>query len=452
MTTEGCKLIWVDRLLVKFKTALKIFGAIWFLCNSPMAHAATSIEAYSDSAGPMVYAIEVTGNRLTSEVFIRREMRLKPGVRVTSQLLEEDRLQLLSLGLFNRVKIEVRAERDRAVVWVEVSEPFYLYLIPSLRVDTGKPKHKTLGMLIYHRNFRGYGEHLGGSFWVGSTRGLSLFHRDPWFSWGGKFGLGQRVYYAEDEAEDSIGNSVRRTFRGGVLDCRIRTGRRSWVDIETEWMSLTSPTQTYTMTPGDRDRVLILRNLWTVDHRDYWYYPTRGYYINIAVMGNRVVDLPHNFYQERLDFRRYRSFKHFIIAGRLWGTVAQESLPPYYSLATSRSLVRAGKSYESRNGAIGVANLEIRFNLRKKRYYSFPWVPIFNRYLENLQFSIEGVVLADRGVGMDQQWKLVRDLDAFGAGLQFQVPFLETVHILAGWSSHSNLDHPSISIGEGVTF
>ena len=82
---------------------------------------------------PVVYAIKVEGNNVTSDKLILREMMLRPGIVATQELIKRDRLRLESLGLFNRVLVSLVEDEGRAVVLVTVTEPFYIYLFPRLR-------------------------------------------------------------------------------------------------------------------------------------------------------------------------------------------------------------------------------------------------------------------------------------------------------------------------------
>ena len=47
---------------------------------------------------------------------------------------------------------------------------------------------------------------------------------------------------------------------------------------------------------------------------------------------------------------------------------------------------------------------------------------------------------------------LLPDEELFGFGLQFQLPYVETVHVLSGWSPDYNISMPFLRTGVGVTF
>ena len=418
----------------------------------PNALAETGGSSDSDTtSAPVIYAVTVTGNRLTAESFIIREMRLKPGMRATIKALERDRAHLRSLGLFNRVEFKVSSDRGRAVVKVEVSEPFYLYPILILNVDPKEPSHRTYGLQLYHNNFRGLGARLGGAVWSGATRGFTIFHNDPWFSFG-SFGLDAQLHYNEGEIRDTNDSLMERKLFSVSATHRQRLGLQSWIDVGASWINIDASRDSYTFTPGSRDRVAGVSLALLTDHRDYQYYPTRGILFRAAGEANSAVDVPHYFYRETIEFRRFRSLHNLIFAWRAVGRFAQQQLPEYYYLSMDRNLIRAGEGYDFSRGGLGAASLEMRFNLRRMRFYSFPWVPLLARYCENLKFSVEGVLFGDAGVVFDYRDGVTERFRAAGCGVQLQVPFLETIHILAGWTPRDRLAEPSLTAGVGVTY
>ncbi len=89
--------------------------------------AIAAIDTARSQNGPIIYAIEVTGNRATSSKLILRQMKIKPGMIASPKALEKDRLNIESLGLFNRVEMQLDEDEGRAVVQVRVTEPFYIY-------------------------------------------------------------------------------------------------------------------------------------------------------------------------------------------------------------------------------------------------------------------------------------------------------------------------------------
>jgi hypothetical protein len=86
------------------------------------------------------------------------------------------------------------------------------------------------------------------------------------------------------------------------------------------------------------------------------------------------------------------------------------------------------------------------------RYYSINGIPYLSKYLQDMKFSIEGLAFNDIGLGFDYHDFIEKAFNAVGIGIQFQVPYLETIHVTAGWTIGTRLNEPDISGGLGVTF
>lgn len=415
---------------------------------------AADAENIEPPANPTVYAIEIIGNKVTSENLILREMSLKVGVTITKELLEKDRLRLSSLGIFNRVEISFSADKGRAVVLVEVSEPFYIYLFPIARYDISRPEKAIWGIGGYHRNFRGRAARLSISGWSGFNKGVYVSHYDPWYSLGGGFSLSWLGYYADTELRGSSGENYRRElYRFGVT-ARRRMLDISYIGIGLYWEERSSVADFYTLSETSRDRLLISNITFEANNRNYIYYPTAGYLVRLTLEGNRMIDIKHVFYRERVDLRKYQRLGNFIIAGRIWAESSQRDLPYYRLISLSRTNIRADGNFGVGGWMAIASNLECRFNLISKRYFSLSKVPIAGQYLYNMQFSTEGLFFIDAGLSRYKRDN--KDIDqeiwAWGCGLQFQLPYVETIHTLMSWRSENKLSNPSYLARVGVTF
>ncbi|HHE46228.1 MAG TPA: hypothetical protein ENL08_00820 [Bacteroidetes bacterium] len=401
---------------------------------------------------PIIYAVEIIGNRVTSDKLILREMKLKPGMTATPKALEKDRLNIESLGLFNRVVVELAEDEGRAVVQVTVTEPFYIYPFLTGRYDVNRPERAVLGVGIYHCNFNGLGRRFKASVWSGYARGFYIDHDDAWFSIGGGYGLDGRIYYNDDVVKDPYDKEVRRRSSGIGLTVKRRLGRRHSLGFNLGWEVISSSSDYYTLTPGGRDRVLSLAIIYADDKRDYRYYPTSGYYITLNAEASRLVDFNRYFYREMAEVRGYVPFDPLILALRGWGEFGQHTLPYYRWLAVGRDLVRAGDGFSNPKGMVLGGSLELRFRLVKPFYLSFDKVPVAGPYLRGLKFSLEGVVFGDRGFYASHRSGFRNDFRAWGFGVQAQLPYIKTAHLLVGWTPDLELNRPSITVKNGVTF
>ncbi len=402
---------------------------------------------------PVIYAIEIIGNQVTSKDFILREMELTPGMIITPKLVEDDRLRLESLGLFNRVDIKTVSDNGRAVLVVTVTEPWYVYLFPVVRWDPSEPDKKLIGAGIYHRNFRGFGEQVGVYGWGGYEEGIFIVHEDPWFRFGGKYGVDGRLSWRDQELVEDNGDVHRLETHSAEVTVRRRVNRTARIELGVGWEERISEVDYYTLSPGEDDQLIVLQSRFRNDMRDYRYYPSNGYLFQTILEGNYLIDCERTFFRENIELRKYLSLGSFIVAGKLSTTFSQKKMPYYRQIILTKSQIRTDFEIDDFGDMATVANLELRFNLLGLRYYSFDKIPIAGRYLRNLKFSIEGVMFADRGFGRHNDGVLVQhDLWAYGCGLQFQLPYVNIAHVLLGWRPDDSLNSPTLMLRDGVTF
>ncbi len=403
---------------------------------------------------PEIYAIEVVGNKATSTDFILHEMHVRPGMKVTPEMLEADRLHLASMGLFNRVQVKLAADEGRAVVLVIVNEPFFIYPFPILEYDFDDPNRTVYGFGLVHRNIRGWGERGMIAGWIGYNKGFSLSHSDPWFKIKGRYSFSWHLRYSDSDLKTHEGLYERRyRFQVGTV-LRRRLARRSYIGLGVDWDINRSLVDYYTLSNGNSDRLIVPRLYYENDKRDYKYYPTRGFLVYLVTEGNYLLEKEHVFFREAVDLRSYMTAGGLILANRLWIEYSQGELPYYRRLTLSRSQVRAGTDYGSGGWFTASVNLEARFNIIPVHYYSFGMIPIAGQYLLNMPFSVEGVVFADRGYARFEMNELdvKSDIWAWGCGFQFQLPYIETAHVLVGWRPDQPFNKPSFTSKVGVTF
>lgn len=404
------------------------------------------------AGGPRATRIEVVGNEVTSADLILREMEIKSGMVVTPEALEVDRLRILSLGLFNNVEITPLPEGSGVALRVQVNERFYLYPYPILRYDPSLPQRRVYGVSLNDDNFQGIGDRLSAAWWDGYENGVYLQQLDPWFSIGGKYGYNLLLYTNRVTKHLSNGAAYRNRQDLFALDISRRLDRGRSMTLRSSWEERWSPLDYFTLTPGLHDQLFGLRLYYQSEQRDYRYYATRGYYFLMILGGNWVVAEQHFFSLQRFELDVYRKWLGIIWAGRAGGFFSQKELPAYYQNELSQREVRSREPLGVPGRRHISGSLEARFNIVPMQRISLPSIPIIGHYLIKMKFSTEGVVFLDRASLLQDGDTSYRDFTAYGAGLQFQLPFIEVGRAMIGWGRHDSIRHPTFILDTGVSF
>jgi outer membrane protein assembly factor BamA len=121
-----------------------------------------------DSLKLTVSEITVSGNNVTQDDIILREMQLIKGSIFTNEQCKEDRNRINNTGLFSRTEIVANVKPDKKVLLnVKVKEKWYIYPMPSAGVVDGDIRKLWVGASIRWQNFRGRNENVSLNFGVG---------------------------------------------------------------------------------------------------------------------------------------------------------------------------------------------------------------------------------------------------------------------------------------------
>jgi len=115
-------------------------------------------------------SIRITGNDITEEYIIRRELNITSGDSITSKQLKFNQERVFSLGLFNKVKISVLEEKNINILEINVQESWYIYPLPYFKLRDDRISTASYGLILLYKNFRGRNETL---------TGFAIFGYDP---------------------------------------------------------------------------------------------------------------------------------------------------------------------------------------------------------------------------------------------------------------------------------
>ncbi|MCI0706069.1 MAG: BamA/TamA family outer membrane protein [Ignavibacteriae bacterium] len=381
---------------------------------------------YSDTL-LTVRAVMIQGNLTTKDHVILREMKLKPGELITEALVDHDEKRIYSLGLFNKVELEVKPEGEEADVLVQVDERWYIFPYPIIGIRYRDFDKLYYGFGFVHTNFRGRNEKLFASFAFGFDRWVSLTYRNPRLT-EDDVSLGFEAKYAKLQSL-SVETDV---YDQTNLKLGVEMGKRlglytsvgGWINYDV-W-EISEPGLGRTVSDDGRDAFISVGGNFGVNTRDVNDYSTNGYSFVLFGSKHGFGESPVNFFRYGFDARGYTPiYDDVVLAGRTFANFAGGGEVPKYQRVYFGFLERIrGYFKDGREGEhIAGGSTELRIPLLMPRYYQLPFE--FVKEFSTLRYGLYLGLFADAGTvwfrGQDvfqRRW-----FSGYGAGLHFLLPY-----------------------------
>jgi outer membrane protein insertion porin family len=399
-----------------------LVGLLW-CCWCP------NLEASAGADSSLVVSrIVVTGNEMTKDYVILREMSLKVGDPLTAEALENDQKRIYSLELFNKVDVDYEAEGHEASVYVRVSERWYIFPFPVLGFKYRDIKKLYYGAGLIHENFRGRNEKIFGSFAFGFDRWVSLTYQNP------KLTDGDDIFFKGYVSYSHVQNQ---NIRQGLYDQQVFSasaylGKRfglyntllGYIGYE-DWL-VSEPGEGRTASPTGRDRYPSLGLQYTIDARDIREYPTAGHLILLSAT---KIGLGHDvdLLRYQADVRGYQPLGDGIaLCGRVHGSFVSGGIVPAYLHAYFgyRERLRGYFDTVLEGEDIVGCNAELRVPILTPRYHtvSASFLPPEFRVW---RYGLYAGVFADAGTIWYRTTPFVKApwYSGCGAGLHFLLPY-----------------------------
>ena len=376
-----------------------------------------------------VAAIDYSGNRVTREFVIARELETKIGDPLRVDTLREDLVRLENLGVFADTRVVPTPEGEGVRLGFEFREmpPVILYPSFSYTEENGFSYGPALSTL----NLAGRGIRLSAKWFFGGASQRFARLTWPWIT----------------------GNHVSLDFNGGLLqrdDTLNGFREKSWEF--TPWLGtflgengrlrgsasffrMNSDVAGKTLDPDNEDRFLRFAGALGWDTRDSWRDPRRGWLSEIEVWRTTGSG---SFWTAHLDVRRYQPTaprQHLLLSGLLTlqsGAVGRD-VPGYFTYYLGGANSIRGHDIEELGPVVHGKN-----QLLATTEYNVNLLPLKRRDFWRWSFSV-GLQLAAFG-DLGLAWSTPEEFgwDRFrgggGAGVRILVPGAEQVRLDVGWS------------------
>ncbi len=421
----------------------------------------------ANSRPAIIHKIIITGNKVTKQHIITRELIFHDGDTIPAVILDNaiarSQENLMNIGLFNFVEItKYKDESNQTDIHINVTERWYIWPFPFFEVVdrnfnewwlTKDFSRTNYGIYLVHENFRGRDESLKIQLRMGYSQRFGLYYNIPYInkaqnlgiSFGGYFTRNHEINYATE------GNKLRfykdpnnfvRKDETGYTRLTYRTGIYDYYSGTVEYRNISTVDTVvkrninYLVEGSSVQQQISLAWSYRHDQRDYQAYALKGHLfeIEVANIGLGILKNEPDLLTITFAYRKYKEWNprwHSSFA--LSGKVSGMNYAPYVNLRAlgyGNDVVRGYEYYviNGNNFFLVKANL-IRYTLLKTFVYNLSFIRSekFNRVPNTMYLTLS----SDAGYVRDRQFSLNNPLSnswcvGYGAGIDY-VTFYDLV-------------------------
>lgn len=376
-----------------------------------------------------VDSIAVSGNDITEEYIILRELTFKPGDIVSGSQLQFNKERIFSLRLFTKVELYPVIENEKSIIKIDVKESWYIYPIPFIRRQDGSMSKLSYGINFSFKNFRGRNEHLRTIISLGYDPFFALVYLNPALDYKRNLGLGFGLYFLKmnnksEVAKRLYGGDFRYKFYSTEIDLakRLNQFNEIFAGVGFDYIEgPDSPLKRITASGEKIDRVISLILGYNYDSRDLKQFSQNGIFSSIYFKhkGFGLADIDYNLFG--FDFREYRSIVEDLSA-RWRFTVRHtfgSTIPLYdYSFLGYDEYVRGYSNQNSEGNNLLLTSIEVSYPVIKEWDFSIK-LPLIPRQLTSARIGIYLSAFTDAGQVFNnhQRFKFSNFNTGYGFGL-----------------------------------
>lgn len=384
-----------------------------------------------------VDSIKISGNEITEDFIILRELTFQPGDSVTTSQLSYNSERIFSLNLFSKVDVYTAFQNDKSVIKIDVNETWYIYPIPFIRRADKSYKTYSYGINFTYKNFRGRNENISTAVSLGYDPSFSIYYDNPAFFYNEGLGISSGLTYLNSQnksvkAKNLYGGDFKNRFYSAFFSMYKRLDQFNLLSATIEFDYITIPGDKYftgiSASGKNVDKTISLGAGYSYDSRDLKQFPQAGVYAGAVFThkGFGIEDINYNLFG--LEYMQYEK-----VAGDLitrWRFAFRNSfgkLVPYYdySYLGYGETVR-GHSSEKREGNNSViSSFEISYPILKEFNFSIK-LPLLPRSLTSARIGIFITAFTDAGsiYNNDFHFRLKEFYAGYGAGITILIlPF-----------------------------
>ncbi|MFZ1290802.1 MAG: POTRA domain-containing protein [Melioribacteraceae bacterium] len=378
-------------------------------------------------------SIKISGNEITEAEIILRELNFSIGQTISQTQLEFNKERIFSLGLFNKVELQVLNENERQILEISVFESWYIYPLPYLNIRDDRLSRASYGVMLLYKNFRGRNETIFGLATFGYDPSYSISYFNPVLISGENLTFGLNFGYVDIQNRNMVSQSLNgKNFEYDYLYTNFSLGYRLnlfhyfSISPSFEYIKVPEKISSLSASNTNTDRTYSLNLRYEYDDRNLKQFSDDGLYTT-AIFSKKGFDVNDvNFNIFTLDFREYRK-----ILGELsakWRGFYRHTFGekvPFYELSVlgDFEFIRGHKFDKREGNNYLLGSVEMNYPILKAWDFSLK-LPYLPQRLTSARIVIYTNIFFDSGTTYNNDEPLKLKTFDSGWGFGFTILFL----------------------------
>ncbi|MBS4034343.1 MAG: BamA/TamA family outer membrane protein [Ignavibacterium sp.] len=409
----------------------------------------------------IVDSILVSGNDITEEFIILRELTFTEGDTISFETADYNRERIYSLGIFNQVTLEPNTYNDLNILNIVVEESWYIYPIPFINIKESDWDKISFGMFLVLKNFRGRNETLSAVAGFGYDPTFGLSYYNPNMIGNEDIFFFTRMSYSDVSNKSLIAEQLALgNFDQKVITGNVEIGRRFFLfhklALNLGFSYIESPFYIDRINASFEriDRVFTLSTGYQYDTRDLVQFPKSGFYTNVSYILKGMGINGINYNVARVDLRTYnRLIEKLHFKMRFTSRFTLGNRIPLYdnSIIGLEDKIRGFFNYKIEGNHSYLTSAELYYPIIEELKINLEFIPIIPKQLLSYRVALYAQIFADAGATQNSEASI--GLNNFKSGYGAGLTVLILPHYVARIEYAINeLRKPEIILDIGTSF
>jgi len=412
-------------------TRFLVFYIVIFFVFVNINFASQKFIALTETDSIKIDSISIVGNDVTEAFVILREMNIREGDFVTKKKIKFNEERIFSLGLFNKVMLNLIDKNSFIELKIDITESWYFYPLPFLTLRDNTVARATYGIIFLYKNFRGRNETIKAVVSAGLDPTFSLSYLNPVISTGSNYMLAFDLAYITRRnrnvfSENSFGGVFDFTSISGSVGVGYRLNLFNTISVATAYEYYEFPKELVNLSASKTyiDRTLSGGIMYSFDSRNLKQFSDNGNYTvaEFVHKGFGINDISYNIF--KIDFRQYKLvINDLSIKWRgLYRHTFGEYVPFYeLSLLGDKEIIRGHKFQKREGNNFILTSLEFNFPIIKEWNLSLD-LPLLPTSLTSARIALYSNAFIDSGTTYNNKEHVT--LKSFDSGYGFGLTLL----------------------------